>query len=90
MEFQLPHRLAVSKVGLLKSNMVAGLDEWLEEFLVPADVAAAFSAEGFSKVTHAIEHKGVGVSGLDAQVLLHHRGVLNSGRLVNPGFVIVC
>ena len=28
--------------------MVAGVDEWLEEFLVPADVAAAFSAEGFS------------------------------------------
>ena len=48
MEIQLPHRLAVSKVGLLKSNMVAGVDEWLEEFLVPADVAAAFSAEGFS------------------------------------------
>ena len=41
----------------------------------------------FVKVTHAIEHKGVGVIGLDAQVLLHHRGVLNSGRLVNPGFV---
>jgi hypothetical protein len=48
MEIQLPDRLAVSKVVLLKSNMVAGLGEWLQEFLVHADVAAAFSAEGFS------------------------------------------
>ena len=30
----------------------------------------------FIKVTHAIEHKGVGVIGLDAQVLLHHWCVL--------------
>lgn len=48
MEIQLPDRLAVSKVVLLKSNMVAGLGEWLQEFLVHADVAAAFSTEGFS------------------------------------------
>ncbi len=31
--------------------------------------------EQLVEVAHAVEHQGIGVLGLDAQVLLHHGGV---------------
>lgn len=47
-EIYLPERIAVSKVTALKSNMVAGVGQSLQEFVVHADVGRAFSEEGFS------------------------------------------
>ena len=41
--------------------------------------------EQLVEVAHAIEHQPVGVRGLDAEVLLHHRGVLAGA--VNHGVV---
>ncbi|TFH47615.1 MAG: hypothetical protein E4H01_07965 [Lysobacterales bacterium] len=44
----LPDRIAVSKVGALKPNMVGGVGQSLQEFVIHHDVAAAFSEAGFS------------------------------------------
>ncbi|MFA9420389.1 MAG: hypothetical protein ACERLB_09585 [Gammaproteobacteria bacterium] len=45
MEIKLPDRIAASKVTPLKPNMVAGVGEWMEEYVVTDAVAAAFSSE---------------------------------------------
>ena len=47
-DIYLPERIAISKVAALKSNMVAGIGQSLQEFVVHADVGLALSAEGFS------------------------------------------
>jgi hypothetical protein len=48
MKIRLPDRLAISKIAPLKSNMIAGVDQWTQEYVVHADVATAFAQEGFS------------------------------------------
>jgi hypothetical protein len=48
MKIRLPDRIAISKTATLKSNMVAGVGEWTQEYVVHADVATAFAQEGFS------------------------------------------
>jgi len=48
MEIKLPNRIAASRVKALKPNMVAGVGEWLEEYVVTDAVAAVFSSEAFS------------------------------------------
>ena len=47
-EIKLPDRIAVSRVIPLKPHMVACVGQSLEEYVVHADVAAAFSSDGFS------------------------------------------
>jgi hypothetical protein len=47
MKIKLPDRIAISKTTPLKSNMVAGVGEWTQEYVVHADVATAFAQEGF-------------------------------------------
>jgi hypothetical protein len=48
MEILLPNRIAVSRVTPLKPHMVAGVGQFLEEYVVPDPVAAAFSSAALS------------------------------------------
>lgn len=48
MKIRLPDRIAISKTAALKFNMVAGVGQWTQEYVVHSDVATAFTEEGFS------------------------------------------
>jgi len=48
MEILLPDRIAVSRVTPLKPHMVAGVGQFLQEYVVPDPVAAAFSSDALS------------------------------------------
>lgn len=46
LDIYLPHRIAASKIKNIKSNMVAGVGQNLQEYIVPDNVGAAFAAAG--------------------------------------------
>ncbi len=48
MQIKLPERIAVSNVTPLKPHMVAGVGQFLQEYVVPDPVAAAFSGGALS------------------------------------------
>jgi len=51
MEILLPDRIAVSRVTPLKPHMVAGVGQFLQEYVVPDAVAAAFASDALSGYT---------------------------------------
>ena len=67
MQIKLPGRIAVSKVSLLKFNMVACVGQTLAEFAVHRDVATVFEAEGLSGYTlRPLYHSKTGEAHVDA------------------------